>query len=118
MHAFSAPLALATILALVDGLTLAASGAFTHDFHVNVIRTHLLHGQVSEREQVTVARITAGLVGLLSIWLAARVGATANAAAFVAGVSFELYPAPNPPAHLSPMCLTRFQLTGLSTLRV
>jgi len=35
-----------------------------------VIRTHILHGHVSDQEQVLVARITAGLVGLLSIWLA------------------------------------------------
>src|SRR5207302_11171992 len=79
--AFIAAVAFATILAVVAGLTLAASSAFSHDFDVNVIRTHILHGHVSDREQVLVARITAGLVGLLSIWLAARVGATANAAA-------------------------------------
>src|SRR5437899_5170709 len=102
--AFIAAVAFATILAVVAGLTLAASGAFSHDFYVNVIRTHILHGHVSDREQVTVARITAGLVGLLSIWLAARVGATANAAALVAGVAFVIASA----AHLPGVPFTPF----------
>src|SRR5205807_8572844 len=52
--AFISAVAFATILAVVAGLTLAAAGAFSHDFYVNVIRTHLLHGHVSERGQVLV----------------------------------------------------------------
>ena len=110
--AFIAAVAFATILAVVAGLTLAASGAFSHDFYVNVIRTHILHGHVSEREQVTVARITAGLVGLLSIWLAARVGATANAAALVAGVAFVIAAAANLPAILFTLFWKRFNTWG------
>src|ERR1700675_1747438 len=107
-----AAVAFATILAVVAGLTLAASGAFSHDFYVNVVRTHLLHGQVSEREQVLVARITAGLVGLLSIWLAARIGATANAAALVAGVAFVIASAANLPAILFTLFWKRFNTWG------
>src|SRR5437879_5488760 len=110
--AFIAAVAFATILAVVAGLTLAASGAFSHDFHVNVIRTHILHGHVSDREQVTVARITAGLVGLLSIWLAARVGATANAAALVAGVAFVIASAANLPAILFTLFWKRVNTWG------
>jgi cation/acetate symporter len=110
--AFIAAVAFATILAVVAGLTLAASGAFSHDFYVNVVRTHLLHGHVSEREQVLVARITAGLVGLLSIWLAARIGATANAAALVAGVAFVIASAANLPAILFTLFWKRFNTWG------
>jgi cation/acetate symporter len=110
--AFIAAVAFATILAVVAGLTLAASGAFSHDFYVNVIRTHLLHGHVSEREQVLVARITAALVGLLSIWLAARIGATANAAALVAGVAFVIASAANLPAILFTLFWKRFNTWG------
>ena len=110
--AFIAAVAFATILAVVAGLTLAASGAFSHDFYVNVIRTHILHGHVSDREQVLVARITAGLVGLLSIWLAARVGATANAAALVAGVAFVIASAANLPAILFTLFWKRFNTWG------
>jgi cation/acetate symporter len=110
--AFIAAVAFATILAVVAGLTLAASGAFSHDFYVNVIRTHLLHGHVSEREQVLVARITAALVGLLSIWLAARIGATANAAALVAGVAFVIASSANLPAILFTLFWKRFNTWG------
>lgn len=110
--AFIAAVAFATILAVVAGLTLAASGAFSHDVYVNVIRTNILHGQVSEREQVTVARITAALVGFLSIWLAARVGATANAAALVAGVAFVIASAANLPAILFTFFWKRFNTWG------
>ena len=110
--AFIAAVAFATILAVVAGLTLAAAGAFSHDFYVNVIRTHLLHGQVSEREQVLVARITAGIVGLISIWLAARVGATANVAALVAGVAFVIASAANLPAILFTLFWKRFNTWG------
>src|SRR5205814_1490004 len=77
--------AFATILAVVAGLTLAASSAFSHDFYVNVLRRGIAHGEVSEREQVLVARITAAVVGLIAIWLASKAGATTNAAALVAG---------------------------------
>ena len=110
--AFIAAVAFATILAVVAGLTLAAAGAFSHDFYVGVIRTELLHGKVSEREQVMVARITAGLVGLLSIWLAARIGATANAAALVAGVAFVIASAANLPAILFTLFWKRFNTWG------
>src|SRR3979411_443959 len=110
--AFISAVAFATILAVVAGLTLAAAGAFSHDFYVTVFPTHLLHGHVSEREQVLVARITAGVVGLLSIWLAARVGATANAAALVAGVAFVIASAANLPAILFTLFWKRFNTWG------
>jgi cation/acetate symporter len=110
--AFIAAVAFATILAVVAGLTLAAAGAFSHDFYVNVVRTQIFHGQVSEGEQVLVARITAGLVGLLSIWLAARVGATANVAALVAGVAFVIASAANLPAILFTLFWKRFNTWG------
>jgi cation/acetate symporter len=110
--AFIAAVAFATILAVVAGLTLAASGAFSHDFYVNVVRTQIFHGHVSEREQVLVARITAAMVGFLAIWLAARVGATANAAALVAGVAFVIASAANLPAILFTLFWKRFNTWG------
>src|SRR6202022_2970939 len=110
--AFIAAVAFATILAVVAGLTLAASSAFSHDFYVNVVRTHIFHGTVGEGEQVLVARITAALVGLLSIWLAARVGATANVAALVAGVAFVIAASANLPAILFTLFWKRFNTWG------
>ena len=110
--AFIAAVAFATILAVVAGLTLAASSAFSHDFYVNVVRTHIFHGQVSEGEQVLVARVTAALVGLLSIWLAAKTGATANVAALVAGVAFVIAASANLPAILFTLFWKRFNTWG------
>jgi cation/acetate symporter len=110
--AFIAAVAFATILAVVAGLTLAASSAFSHDFYVNVVRTHIFHGQVSEGEQVLVARVTAALVGVLSIWLAAKTGATANVAALVAGVAFVIAASANLPAILLTLFWKRFNTWG------
>ena len=110
--AFIAAVAFATILAVVAGLTLAASSAFSHDFYVGVVRTQMFHGTVSEREQVLVARITAALVGLLSIWLAAKTGATANVAALVAGVAFVIAASANLPAILFTLFWKRFNTWG------
>jgi cation/acetate symporter len=110
--AFITAVAFATILAVVAGLTLAAASAFSHDFYVNVIRTQIFKGNVSEREQVTVARITSALVGLLSIWLAAKTGATANVAALVAGVAFVIASAANLPAILFTLYWKRFNTWG------
>ncbi|GAC1473983.1 MAG: cation acetate symporter [Candidatus Dormibacteraceae bacterium] len=110
--AFITAVAFATILAVVAGLTLAAASAFSHDFYVNVIRTHIFHGHVSEGEQVLVARITSALVGLLSIWLAAKTGATANVAALVAGVAFVIAASANLPAILFTLFWKRFNTWG------
>src|SRR5438105_13458395 len=61
--ALIAAVAFATILAVVAGLTLAASSAFSHDFYVNVLRRGLAPGEVREREQGRVARTTAAAAG-------------------------------------------------------
>jgi len=63
--AFVAAVAFATILAVVAGLTLATSGAIAHDLYVNVIKG----GEVAEREQVRVARMSTLAVGALAILL-------------------------------------------------
>jgi len=62
---FVAAVAFATILAVVSGLTLATSGAIAHDFYVNVLK----RGQVSEGEQVRVARLSTIGVGIVAIGL-------------------------------------------------
>lgn len=55
--------AFATILAVVAGLTLATSGAIAHDLYVNVIK----RGEVSEQQQVRVARLSTLVVGALAV---------------------------------------------------
>jgi cation/acetate symporter len=57
--------AVATILAVVAGLTLATSGAVANDLYVDLIRK----GKVEEHRQVLVARITAVVVGIVAILL-------------------------------------------------
>ena len=107
--AFIAAVAFATILAVVAGLTLAASSAFSHDFYVNVVRAGR---PVTEREQVRVARITAAGVGILSIILASGTGATTNVAALVAGLAFVIASAANLPAILFTLYWKRFNTYG------
>jgi len=55
--------AFATILAVVAGLTLATSGAIAHDLYVNVIK----RGQVSEQQQVRIAKLSTLAVGALAV---------------------------------------------------
>src|SRR5258708_13057891 len=63
---FVAAIAFATILAVVAGLTIAASSAFAHDIWFTVVKRQ----QEDEREQLLVARVTAGAIGLVSFVLA------------------------------------------------
>jgi cation/acetate symporter len=55
--------AFATILAVVAGLTLAASASFAHDVYANVIK----RGRTDPRREVRVARIAAVVLGVLAI---------------------------------------------------
>ena len=65
MLGFVSAVAVATILAVVSGLTLSTSGAIAHDFYTNWI----CRGQVEERKQVLIARVSALLIGILAIVL-------------------------------------------------
>jgi cation/acetate symporter len=65
MLGFVSAVAVATILAVVAGLTLATSGAVANDLYVNLIRK----GKVEEHRQVLVARITAVVVGIVATLL-------------------------------------------------
>src|SRR3954471_23933432 len=64
--AIVAAVAFATILAVVAGLVLSASGAVAHDIWSNVIRK----GHDSEHEEVVVARIAAVGIGVVAIIIA------------------------------------------------
>ena len=75
--------ALATILAVVAGLVISASGAVAHDVWSNVVRK----GRDSEQEEVWVAKIAAVAIGVLSIALALVGGAEFNVSVLV-GLAF------------------------------
>jgi cation/acetate symporter len=65
MLGFVSAVAVATILAVVSGLTLSTSGTIAHDLYTNWIH----HGHVDERRQVRVARIASVAIGVLAIVL-------------------------------------------------
>ena len=58
-----AAVAFATILAVVAGLTIAASASFAHDVYANVVK----RGRATPADEVRVARRTAVAVGVLAI---------------------------------------------------
>ena len=61
-----AGVAFATILAVVAGLVLSASGAVAHDIWSSIIRK----GHDSEQEEVWVARVAAAAIGIIAIVIA------------------------------------------------
>jgi cation/acetate symporter len=106
LYAFIASVAFATILAVVAGLTIAASSAFAHDVWLNIVK----NGKESEREQLIVARITAFVVGAVSIVLAILMPG-ANAAALVA-LAFAVAASSNFPVIILTLFWKRFNTAG------
>jgi len=106
--AFISAVAFATILAVVAGLTISASTSFAHDFFTNVIH----HGKEHRPgEEVRVARITAFVVGAVSIALAIALGPTANVA-FLVGLAFAVAASANLPAIVLSIFWKRFNTSG------
>ncbi len=106
--AFISAVAFATILAVVAGLTISASTSFAHDFFSNVIH----HGKEQKAgEEVRVARITAFVVGAVSIALAIALGPTANVA-FLVGLAFAVAASANLPVILFSIFWKRFNTAG------
>jgi cation/acetate symporter len=104
---FVAAIAFATILAVVAGLTIAASSAFAHDIWFTVVKK----GREDEREQVLVARVTAVAIGLLSIVLA--IALRSLNVAFLVGLAFAVAASANVPAILLTLYWRRFNTTGM-----
>ncbi|MGZ3601984.1 MAG: solute symporter family protein [Ktedonobacterales bacterium] len=105
--AFIAAVAFATILAVVAGLTIAGSSAFAHDIWLNVVKK----GKEDEREQVTVAKITAGVIGLLSILLALALK-NFNVS-YLVGLAFAVAASANVPPILLTLFWRRFNTMGM-----
>jgi cation/acetate symporter len=84
LMAIIAAVAFATILAVVAGLTLTASASFAHDFYAGVLR----RGASNEQSEVKVARMTALVLGVISVALA--IGMQKVNLAFLVGVVFAL----------------------------
>jgi cation/acetate symporter len=105
-----AAVAFATILAVVAGLVLSASAAMSHDVWSNIVR----HGQDSEREEVTVARIAAISIGAVAIFIAILGGSGLNVS-FMVGLAFAVAASANFPALLLALIWRRFNTTGAVT---
>ncbi len=109
--AFICAVAFATILAVVAGLTISASTSFAHDFFTNVIH----HGREHRPgEEVRVARITAFVVGALSIVIAIILGPTVNVA-FLVGLAFAVAASANLPVMIFSLYWRRFNTAGAVT---
>lgn len=104
--AFLSAVAFATILAVVAGLTLAASSAFAHDFYVNVIRG----GQADEKSQMTVARRTTVVVGVVAIILG--IMAKGQNVAHLVALAFAVASSANVPVIVFSVFWKKFNSTG------
>src|SRR5581483_3693398 len=113
--AFISAIAFATILAVVAGLTISASTSFAHDFWTNVLH----HGRErAPGEEVRVARVTAFVVGAVSILIAILLGPNANVA-FLVALAFAVAASANLPVIVLSLFWRRFNtkgaVTGLAT---
>ena len=105
--AFISAVAFATILAVVAGLTISASTSFAHDFYSNVIH----HGRErAHGEEVFVARVTAFVVGGISVYLAIKLS-TVNVA-FLVGLAFAVAASANLPVIVLSIFWKRFNTAG------
>jgi cation/acetate symporter len=102
--------ALATILAVVAGLVISASGAVAHDLWSNVVRKD----HDSEHEELWVAKVSAAAIGAVAIVLAIAGGAGFNVSALV-GLAFCIAASANFPALLLALFWPRFNTAGAVT---
>src|ERR687894_414059 len=105
--AIIAGVAFATILAVVAGLVISASGAVAHDVWSNIVR----HGRDSEKEEVWVAKIAAVTIGAIAIGIAVIGGEGLNVS-FMVGLAFAVAASANFPALLLALTWRRFNTTG------
>jgi cation/acetate symporter len=101
-----AAVAFATILAVVAGLTLTSSASVAHDLYNSVIRK----GQATEKEELKVARIAAGVIGLIAILLA--IPAQKLNIAFLVALAFAIAASANLPSIVYNMFWKRFNTRG------
>jgi cation/acetate symporter len=104
--ALIAAVAFATILAVVAGLTLTSSASVAHDLYNSVWRK----GKATEKEELKVARIAAGVIGLVAILLA--IPAQKLNIAFLVALAFAVAASANLPAILYNMFWKGFNTRG------
>ncbi|MCU7822542.1 cation acetate symporter [Kitasatospora sp. DSM 101779] len=109
LFALISAIAFATILAVVAGLTLASSAAFAHDLYAGAWRRG--DGtQVTERQEVLAARLSAVAIGALAIVLS--LFAQRLNVAFLVGLAFAVAASANLPTLLYSLFWSRFTTRG------
>ena len=103
-----AGVAFATILAVVAGLTITASASFAHDVYASVIKK----GKVSPNGEVKVARITAIVIGAISIGLGILALQAGLNIAFLVALAFAVAASANLPTILYTLFWKRFTTQG------
>jgi len=98
--------AFATILAVVAGLTLTSASSVAHDLYANVIKK----GRATERSEVRVARISAFVIGGISIALA--IPAQKLNIAFLVALAFAVAASANLPSIIYNLFWKRFNTRG------
>jgi cation/acetate symporter len=98
--------AFATILAVVAGLTLTSASSVAHDLYANVWKK----GQVTEKQEVKVARIAAFVIGGVAIALS--IPAQKLNIAFLVALAFAVAASANLPALLYNLFWRRFNTRG------
>jgi cation/acetate symporter len=98
--------AFATILAVVAGLTLTSSASVAHDIYNSVIKK----GTATEREEIRMTRIAAGVIGLIAIVLA--IPAQNLNIAFLVALAFAVAASANLPAIVYNMFWRGFNTRG------
>ena len=106
--AFVSAVAFATILAVVAGLLLSASGAISHDLWFNVLKPD---ASAAEREGTAVARVAALAVGVVAIVLTIALGDSLNVALLV-GLALSIAASANFPALVLCLAWRRFNTVG------
>jgi cation/acetate symporter len=99
---FIAAVAFATILAVVAGLTLAGSSAYSHDIYVNVIKK----GKCTEQEQMKTAKMATVVFGIFAVLLG--ISFKGQNVAFMVGLAFSIAASANFPALLMSIVWKRF----------
>jgi cation/acetate symporter len=103
-----AGVAFATILAVVAGLTITASASFAHDVYASVIKK----GNVPPNGEVKVARITAVVVGAVSIGLGILALQAGLNIAFLVALAFAVAASANLPTILYTLFWKNFTTQG------
>jgi len=98
--------AFATILAVVAGLTLTSASSVAHDIYANVVKK----GEVTEKQEVRVAKIAAFGIGAVAIVLS--IFAQNLNIAFLVALAFAVAASGNVPALLFNLFWRRFNTRG------